>query len=431
MPATPGVTPAEVCDRLADYGITPRSLVNWRQHGHLPPVTRVERADHTRGAEYRWPDNEVIGHITCILDSLDIRGRMDSATVMSWFCGFEYPTEEARARWLAFEYLSLEAAVRHAGGGRGISLTAAAHALVAGATETRMARRFSAASIRHLIHMEVDPGFDARKLTPGDAAALLADLKKRADGRPGVLDTATPEHIRVGAALLQDYLSGPRLVELIRGLDAELLARAHADLRLLTTPYRAWCRHGPARIGGPTALRFVPRLVWQVGRLFLLADIALRRRGFGEPLDMTMEYLQSVADDPENQRLYGLLTRTYTEWTDGGGDPHRFVKELVRRAETEDDFHQMMEIPGQVGTTILDIWRPHLGALTRLVASAPDGTRPPTTGEMQARAKAGPRRVDHVVNRALPRHRRPAPRRIRPPQVTVSGNHVGKTMPPD
>jgi len=104
---------------------------------------------------------------------------------MSWFCGFEYPTEEARARWLAFEYLSLEAAVRHAGGGRGISLTAAAHALVVGATKTRMARRFSAASIRHLIHMEVDPGFDARKLTPGDAAALLADLKKRADGRPG------------------------------------------------------------------------------------------------------------------------------------------------------------------------------------------------------------------------------------------------------
>jgi hypothetical protein len=375
VPATPGVTPAEVCDRLADYGITPRSLVNWRQHGHLPPVTRVERADNGRGAEYRWPDDEVVGHITCILDSLDIRGRMDSATVMSWFCGFDYPGEEARARWLAFEYLSLEAAVRHAGGGRGISLAAAARALVAGATKTRMARRFSVASIRNLIHMEVDPGFDAGKLTPGDAAALLDDLRKSADGRLGALDTATPEHIRVGAALLQDYLSGPRLVELIRHLDAELLAQAHADLRFLTTPYRSWCRHGPVRIGGTTALRFVPRLMWQVGRWFLLADIALRRRGFGEPLDMTMKCFRSVADDPENQRLYALLRRTYTEWTNGGGDPHSFVTELVRRAETEDDFHQMMELPGQVGTMILEIWRPHVGALTRLMASTRSGTR--------------------------------------------------------
>ena len=69
----------------------PGYLVDWRQRDHLPPLTRVQRADSARGAEYRWPDDEVIGHITCIDDSLSIRGRMDSATVMSSLCGFEYP----------------------------------------------------------------------------------------------------------------------------------------------------------------------------------------------------------------------------------------------------------------------------------------------------------------------------------------------------
>ena len=242
--ATLGVTSAEVCDRLADYGITPRCLVNWRQRDYLPPVMRVQRANNARGAEYRWPDDEVIGHIACIVDSLGIRGRMDSATVMSWFCGFDYPIDVARARWMAFEHLGLDAAVRHAGAGRGISLADAARVLIAEAKHTRLARTFSDAYISNLIRMDVDPGFDARKLTAGDAAAILDDLKKR-EGLRRALDTATPEHIRVGAALLQDYLSGPRLVELIRDLDAELLARAHADVRLLTTPYRSWLRDGP------------------------------------------------------------------------------------------------------------------------------------------------------------------------------------------
>lgn len=374
MTATPGLTSAEVCDRLADYGITPRRLVDWRERDYLPPVMRVQRADNARGAEYRWPDDEVIGHVTCILDSLKIRGRMDSATVMAWFCGFDYPIDVARTRWMAFEHLGLEAAVRHAGAGRGISLASATRVLIAGAKKTRLARKYSDASISTLIRMDVDPGFDARKITAGDAAAILDDLKRRADGRHRAFDTATPEHIRVGATLLQDYLSGPRVVELIRHLDAELLARAHADVRLLTTPYRAWLRHGPARIGGRTAVRFVPRLMWQVGRVLLLADIALRRLGFGEPIDTMMEFLQNVADDPENQKLYGLLTRTYTEWTDAGGKLHGFAEELSRRAEAEDNFRRMVEIPAQVGTTILEIWSPHAQALTRLVASARDAT---------------------------------------------------------
>ena len=374
MTAASGVTSAEVCDRLADYGITPRCLVDWRQRDYLPPVMRVQRADNARGAEYRWPDDEVIGHITCIVDSLGIRGRMDSATVMSWFCGFDYPIDVARARWMAFEHLGLDAAVRHAGAGRGISLADAARVLIAEAKATRFARTFSDAYISNLIRMDVDPGFDARKLSAGDAAAILDDLKKR-EGRRRVLDTATPEHIRVGAALLQDYLSGPRLVELVRDLDAEVLARAHADVRLLTTPYRSWLRHGPARTGGPTAVRFVPRLMWQVGRLLLLADIALRRLSFGEPIDTMMEFLQSVADDPENHRLYGLLKLTYTEWTEAGGELHGFAEELSRRAEAEDDFRRMLEIPAQVGKTILEIWGSHAHALTRLVASARDGRR--------------------------------------------------------
>ena len=121
-------------------------------------------------------------------------------------------------------------------------------------------------------------------------------------------------------------------------------------------------------------MRFVPRLMWQVGRLLLLADIALRRLGSGEPIDTMMESLQSVADDPENHRLYGLLKLTYTEWTEAGGELHGFGEELSRRAEAEDDFRRMLEIPAQVGKTILEIWSPHALALTRLVASAGDGT---------------------------------------------------------
>lgn len=268
----------------------------------------------------------------------------------------------------------LDATVRHAGGGRGISLADAARVLVAGAKGTRLFRRFSDASVSNLIRMEVDPDFDAGKLTLDDTSAILDDLKKRGDGRLRALATATPEQIRVGAALLQPYVSGPRLVELIRDLDDELLARAHADVRLLTTPYRSWLRHGPARIGGPTAERFLPRLMWQFGRLFLLADIALRRRGFDEPIDTMMEFLQGVADDPENQRLYALLKRTYTEWADAGGELQGFVEELTRRAQAEDDFRRMAEIPTQVATTILDIWGPHVRTLTRLWASRRDGT---------------------------------------------------------
>ena len=50
----------------------------------------------------------------------------------------------------------------------GISLTAAALPSSPG-RQRRAGSQVLGRTIRHLIHMEVDPGFDARKLTPGDA----------------------------------------------------------------------------------------------------------------------------------------------------------------------------------------------------------------------------------------------------------------------
>src|SRR5208283_1854355 len=101
--------------RSAGYPITERRLTDWRVKQWIPEVCRGERPDGTgRGAYYEWPDGEIIAQVFTLLSMRELRGRMETASVLAWFSGFDVPRDDIRNLWVAFEALPWRKTLRWA-----------------------------------------------------------------------------------------------------------------------------------------------------------------------------------------------------------------------------------------------------------------------------------------------------------------------------
>src|SRR5258708_12870883 len=99
----------------AGYPITERRLTDWRAKRWIPDVCRAERQVGTgRGAHYEWPDSEVIAQVFPLVTMCELRGRMETASVLAWFSGFDVPRDDIRNLWVAFEALPWEKTLRSA-----------------------------------------------------------------------------------------------------------------------------------------------------------------------------------------------------------------------------------------------------------------------------------------------------------------------------
>ena len=117
----------------AGYPITERRLTDWRAKRWIPDVCRGVRPVGTgRGAHYEWPEREIIAQVFTLLSVLELRGRMETASVLAWFSGFDLPRDDIRNMWVDFEALPLEKTLRWALAGEKGSDQDAVHILVAG-----------------------------------------------------------------------------------------------------------------------------------------------------------------------------------------------------------------------------------------------------------------------------------------------------------
>ena len=101
--------------------------------GGSPTSAGAERPAGTgRGAHYEWPDSEIIAQVFTLLSMLELRGRMETASVLAWFSGFDVPRDDIRNLWVAFEALPWEKTLRTALAGEEGTVQDAVDILVTG-----------------------------------------------------------------------------------------------------------------------------------------------------------------------------------------------------------------------------------------------------------------------------------------------------------
>jgi hypothetical protein len=294
------ITPAQVVSELARCGIrvTERVLESWRKQGSLPPLERVEPLPGSKDARYVWRDTDVLLRVFTLLAMKRVRGRMDSAVVMTWLAGFDYPIPLMRELWAHFEELGWRRALRQAGEGLPINPADAVEVLVGEAYATRQGRKRSRQFVDALIRLDVDPHFDpTTDLTLAQADQIRRDLGQLSHNGAELMDAVRPEHVRGVASLIQDYYSAPKLAALIRTLPDSDLTAVHRDCRFVFGLYRGWLTEAvtsgdPESVAlDPVARTLWPRIVWQAGRFLMLMDLAVRRAGLGSVIDATVDFL--------------------------------------------------------------------------------------------------------------------------------------------
>jgi len=303
------ISPRTLTELLASagYPVTERRITDWRSRQWIPDVCRAERPAGTgRGAHYEWPDNEIIAHVLTLLSMLELRGRMETASILAWFCGFDVPRDDIRNLWVAFEALPWEKTLRWALAGEDGTEHDAVEILVAGERQKQHKKKdgYSDGFVDVITRMRVDPAFDARTNLPTERLAniLEGDVPKFLKHGTEILPTLSPDVVRGVAVLAQDYFSPPRLIEVIQSIPDEMLAKGHADVRFLLGPYRAWVESSVRKVAEgcptdfePSLLWMGPRVAWRAGRLLMQLDVGLRRLGYEEEVDATIAILQDLA----------------------------------------------------------------------------------------------------------------------------------------
>ena len=99
-----------------------------------------------------------------------------------------------------------------------------------------------------------------------------------------------------------------------------MLTNAHADVRFLLGPYRAWVESSVSEMADScltddqyTMLCMGPRLVWRLGRFLLRVDIALRRLGYGDEIDATIAMLRDLAAKDETREAVRVFKEHWQE----------------------------------------------------------------------------------------------------------------------
>jgi hypothetical protein len=274
--------------------------------------------------------------LTLIL-ALGLRGRMESARLLTWFSGFEYPAAEMRDDWADFEEQPWRNERRRALAGLGGSDEDAVDVLKLEARATRPLQKlglsplFTDTYVRLLCDVNFRP---EAELTTEQAQRLLRDLPVvfKGEALEVLLPYLRPEPVPKIVEFLQELHNRPRLVALIRGLSDDEIATVHRDIRFLFGPCRLWLHDAIARANAGEAwetagLWIVPRLGWRLGRYLMLLDIALRHRGLGPQIDASIDRLRQLVGDPENRALLGWLWQTGRPLivSDEGDAPQRGV----------------------------------------------------------------------------------------------------------
>jgi len=162
----------------------------------------------------------------------------------------------------------------------------------------------------------------------------------------------------------------------IQRVPDEMLARAHADVRFLLSPYRAWVESSVRRMadegltdGEWSMLWMGPRLAWQVGRLLMELDIALRRLGCGDEVDATIAMLRDLAARDETRHVVEMFREHWQALarSEIPGDAEHASNELAKELRKDSAYEQAGEIFMSFGGALKDLWLP---PIRRVLAEA-------------------------------------------------------------
>ena len=375
-----GISPRALTELFESAGhpLTERRLTDWRAKRWIPDVCRAERPAGTgRGARYEWPDSEIIAQVFTLLSMLELRGRMETASVLAWFSGFDVPRDDIRDLWVAFEAVPWEKTLRWALAGEEGSIQDAVEILVTGERHRQQKKKdgYSDGFVDFMARMTLDPAFDVRTDLPsGRLAKILTDVPRFAE----MASMLSADTIRGLAVLAQDYWSRPKLIKVIQSIPDEMLAQAHADVRYLLSPYRAWVRSSVRRSASgtefdDTALWMGPRLAWRLGRFLMLLDIALRRLGYGAELDATIAMLRDLAAKDETRDVVNAFKDDWQALASlrSSGQAENAASVLYLERGKDPAYGHVAEIFQSVGPALEDLWLPRL-RLT-LAEAAQDG----------------------------------------------------------
>jgi hypothetical protein len=168
---------------------------------------------------------------------------------------------------------------------------------------------------------------------------------------------------------VQEYWSTPRLRDVIQSIPDELLTRAHADVRFLLSPYRAWVESTVSKIADGritdfeySALWVAPRLVWKAGRFLMQLDIALRRLGCGDEVDATLAMLRAVAAKNETREVVSALKRDWQALASSyiPGLAEDAWSTLEQEHMRDPAYDKTAEIFQFIGPALIDLWLPRL-----------------------------------------------------------------------
>lgn len=381
-----GITPTEVRRRLegCDLLISERRLTDWRVRGWLPKLTRARPAQGAGPrAHYVWRDPDVVEQTLTLVVSLGLRGRLESARLLTWFSGFDYPIVQMRDDWADFEGRPWRFERRRALAGFRGSDEDALDLLKLEARATRsiqklgVSKLFTDTYVRLLFDASYRP---EAELTQERAQGLLGDLTRvfSDEAFKVLLPHLRPEPVPMIVQFLQDLHSHPRLVSLIRGLSDSELETVHRDCRFFLGPYRALLRDaimcantGEAR--DRIGLWMVPRLSWRVGRYLMLLDIALRRRGLGRQLDATVGSIHELVNDPENRALLAQQWQVARPLMAGAtGDPAQGGAQLDRLLASAPGHERLQDELAGLAEDLKTIWGPTVIDLKALLLASPE-----------------------------------------------------------
>jgi hypothetical protein len=229
----------------------------------------------------------------------------------------------------------------------------------------------------------MDPSFQpAKDLTLNQAERIRDDLPRLAPRAAEFVPLIRGEHVKAFVVFMQDYLSRPKLAALIRSLSDEEVAAVHRDIHVLAGPYRLWLadairKETEGGEGNLMAFWLAPTLAWLAGRFLMLMDIALRRLGFRDEVEATLDRLQQLGEEAETRRILAHLMRDYREvMTITSGDRDRLGEEFRRRATGDTDYEVMRQIADSMVATLVDIWRPAMKTILAVVGDAGAGLDP-------------------------------------------------------
>jgi hypothetical protein len=358
----------------AECPITERRLTLWRAKRWIPDLCRAERPAGTgRGAYYEWPDGEIIAHVFTLLSMRELRGRMETASVLTWFSGFDVPRDDIRDLWTGFESLRWEKTLLSALAGEEGSVQDAVAILVTGEQHRQHKKKdgYSDGFIDVITRMSVDPAFDARThLRSERVAKILADgIPRLVKQGAELAQMLPPDTVRRLAVLVQDYSSAPRLMEVIQNIPDEMLTKAHADVRFLLGPYRAWVGSSVSKMADgcltdseQSLLWIGPRLAWKTGRFLLQLDIALRRLGHADEVDATIAMLRDLTAKDETREVVKVFKEHWQALarTEAPGHPEDASSAFAQELKEDPAYDKAAEIFMSIGPPLKDLWLPRL-----------------------------------------------------------------------